>query len=239
MTVIGAVLLVILAPAAAVIGILIGVKGGLDNITHAPVVASGQSQHVAAGQDVMLFSYLGPSSGGDGVSDSSGTSPAPPGTCQVTDSSGKSIDLTPATSSLRISRNGASYREAGHFTATRDDDYRISCGNHPAMVLDADVTKHLARDIIVPIAVGVGAAIVIGLIGLALLIIGIVRITRSNREMREFDQQQAFAYGGPGPYPPQGGQYPPQGPYPPQGGQYPQQGPYPPGGPSDPYGPKS
>ncbi|TWP33517.1 hypothetical protein [Leekyejoonella antrihumi] len=214
MTVIGALMLVMLAPAAAVIGILIGVKDGIGNITGAPVVASGHSRQLTAGREVMLFSYVGRSSNGNGVSDSAGSRPAS-GTCRVTDSTGSAVDVT-GTSNVHITRDGAEYAGAGHFTAPKDDAYTITCGSHPAMVLDADVANHLLRKILLPIGIGVGVAILVGLIGLVLLIVGIVRITRSNRAMREFDLQGAPAYsgGGPGydPYPPQGQQDPPPGP---------------------------
>src|SRR5699024_4496820 len=76
MTVIGAVMLIVVAPAAAVIGFVYGLHSGMDKITGAPLVAAGQAHHLSAGASATVFGYSGADSGGTGVSTNGGALPA-------------------------------------------------------------------------------------------------------------------------------------------------------------------
>ncbi len=196
--IIGVVLLFVVAPAVGVIGFVYGLNSGMDKITGAPIVAAGQSHHLSAGDSATIFGYSGPASSGTGVSSNGGSLPT--STCQVTSPSGTSIDLIPQ-SGVQVTRGGSAYDMVGHFTATKDGDYVIDCGDHPALVLDSSIADHLLRTIFLPIGIAAGVAAIIALAGIILLIVGIVRLVRSRRAIQEFDMAQG-AYGAGQPYDP-------------------------------------
>ncbi len=196
--VIGVVLLIVVAPAVGVIGFVYGLNNGMDKITGAPMVAAGQAHHLSTGDSATIFGYSGPASGGTGVSTDGGSVPV--SACQVTSPSGSSIDLTPQTG-VQVTRGGSAYDMVGHFTAPKDGDYVIRCGDHPALVLDSSIADHLLRTIFLPIGIAVGVAGIVALAGIILLIVGIVRLVRSRRAIQEFDMAQG-AYGAGQPYDP-------------------------------------
>ncbi len=221
LTVVGVVLLVIVAPACAALGLILGIGGGMDDIAETAPLASGTTYVATAGQETTIYGSMGRDGGGDGVSSSSGQAPGP--RCQVRGESGESVSVTPS-GGTTITRQGVRYVESGEFTPPTSGEYAITCPGGSAIVMNSGRAGHVLKRIFTIVAVGVGVAIVIGCIGLAALVVGIVRISRSGREISEFDRAHGLGYaGGPGYAPPPPGYGPPPPGY----------GPPPPG-----YGPK-
>lgn len=204
--VIAIVLLVMIAPVCAAVGLVVGVGNGLDGITGTAPLASGATYHATAGQAVTIFAFQDHTDAGNGVASGSGPAGS---TCQVRDADGQQVDVRP-NGAMRITRNGTRYAESGEFLPDTSGDYTITCASGPALVLDSEYAGHLVKRIFVTVAVAVGGAVLIGLIGLVALVIGIVRLTRSNREIRDFDRAHGIGYaGGPGYGPPPPGYGPP------------------------------
>ncbi|WP_265443435.1 hypothetical protein [Flexivirga meconopsidis] len=222
LTVIGAVLIVLLAPAALGIGIWRGVVTGLDTINQQPTIPSGGTYSINSGLAARSIMVEGDYA--------EGLQPK----CRVTGPDGASVTVEEATGALSYSSRGTTWTRAGTFSPTSTGDYRIACGR-AAKVMDSDVAGQLGRNLALPIGIGIGVAALSFIAGVILLIVGIVKLSNSGKE-RRLAQQAAGGYYPGGYYPgPQGYQGYPSQQYPPEGypdGRPPQQKP---GNPDDPY----
>lgn len=187
LTVVGAVMLIIIAPACAVIGIVVGVNNTMDAIQDAPIVQTGSTYQATAGHTVTVLGFTGMHSG-SGVS--TGTHAGYGPGCQVTSPSGEQVNLTPS-SSLTITSDSRRFSASGEFTPQETGEYAISCGGGQAMVLDSSQADDLLKNTFIYAAVGVGTAVVVGIIAIILIVVGIVKINRSGNEMRDYDARQA------------------------------------------------
>ncbi|NNG37897.1 hypothetical protein HJ588_01225 [Flexivirga sp. ID2601S] len=215
LTVIGAVLIVILAPAALAIGIWRGVAGGVDELNNQDDLPPGSTYRVddSAERTILVA----------GSYDEAAPTPLP--TCRVTAPDGSQVPVAEPTGKLSVEWGDASYHKAAVFTPRGEGDYRIDCGES-AKVVRTTLANDISRKVLVPLGIGIGAAALSFIAGVIMLVVGIVKLSNSGKE-RRLAQQAAGGY-----YP--GGYYPPQG-YPEQHGQQPPQKPGNPGNPDDPY----
>ena len=197
LTIIGAIIMLPVAFGIFIGGTVLGVKNMANLVEEAPVVTAGSSHDFAADTTVAMF--------GDG----SGSS------CSVTDPSGSAVTLDNSAGGS-VQEGDSTFNLLGSFTTTDAGAYTIDCGSGvDVSVLSGKDASAVSQKLLMPILVGFGGAALAGLIGLGLLITGIVKLVRSNRERTAWSQQQAYAGGygaAPAGYPygqPQQG-YPPQ-----------------------------
>lgn len=198
LTILGALLMLVVAPAVFVIGLVFGVNGALDIIRQAPQVEPGGTVQMAAGQTRDIYAYTGVSSNSDGVTASTTAADAP--TCKVQSPSGADVQLTPASGRTTWSRDGGDYVMAGSFTATTAGDYRVDCGDREMLLPDGKDAKNAGEKAVTGIGGGLIIASIAGLIGLIMLIVGIVKLVNSGRERSQFRVQQQAAQWNPGGY---------------------------------------
>ncbi|MBD2759755.1 hypothetical protein IEE94_09555 [Yimella sp. cx-573] len=189
-TIIGAVMMLLLAPAAFVIGTVIGVKAAVDLVQDVPMVQSGNTVPAQAGQVLDLYAYIGADSSGDGVDSSADPSFGDVPACTVTGPSGQDVEVRPATGTAVWTRDGMAFGSAGSFTAESAGDYRIACGDKAALVPDGDQAKKAGEQAGWGIGLGLAIATVLGILGLIMLIVGIVKLVNSGKERTQFRLQQ-------------------------------------------------
>jgi hypothetical protein len=142
--------------------------------------------------------------------------------CVVTSPGSRPLPLTQQSSSteVTIDLEGSRYTESARFTTTEAGAYQVSCGDGAAVISASSFDSHF-RNLVTRIVVGALIGVLLGLIGLVLLILGIIRLVRSGRERSNYRLAQAtggMPYGGfpgtpySGGYPQQ--EYPPQDPGP-------------------------
>ncbi|WP_460468749.1 hypothetical protein [Calidifontibacter terrae] len=202
MTIIGAVLMLVIAPVIFVTGTVIGVKGAIDIITKAPQVPSGGSITLQQNDVHDLYAYVGYSTSSDGVSsDTSNTAPVP--SCTVTGPDGQPVNVTKATGNTVWTRGSSIYQSAGSFTPPTTGAYKVACGDHDALVPAGDEASSAGNKAAWSIGIGLAAAAVAGIIGLILLTIGIVKLVNSGKERSQYRlamQNQAWQQGPGMPY---------------------------------------
>lgn len=213
LTIIGAILMLVVAPAAAGIGIWKGVSGGMNAVSDTAWTAAGGSVHVTGAEDQTILV--------EGRYDTG--MPLP--TCEVTGPDGHRLTVDEGTTRLSMDWGGTAYSRAGTFTPSGPGDYTVDCSGHRTKVISSSVANDVARRVLVPLGIGVGIGVLAFLLGVVLLIVGIVKLVKSGQERSRARMAAAGWPGGPGP----GGS--PYGP--PQG--YGGQPPYKPGDPQDPY----
>ena len=197
LTILGALLMLVVAPAVFVIGLVFGVNGALDIIRQAPQVEPGGTVQMAAGQTRDIYAYTGASSNSDGVTASTTAADAP--TCKVQSPSGADVQLTPASGRTTWSRDGDDYGMAGTFTATDAGAYRVDCGEK-ALLPDGHDASNAGHKALTGVGGGLAIASVAGLVGLIMLIVGIVKLVNFGRERSQFRIQQQAAQWNPGGY---------------------------------------
>jgi len=198
LTIIGAVLMLILAPAAAGIGIWQGVSKGMSAVDDQPWIAANSSVHVTGngGQTILV----------EGTYDSTERLPH----CDVTGPGGRPVPVVRG-SSLTFDWGGTALTRTGSFTPVGDGDYRIDCDGLRTKVLDSSIADDITSRVLVPLGIGLGVGALAFLVGVILLIVGIVKLVSSGRERGQARIAAAGypgSYGGPSSYgPPPGGPY--------------------------------
>lgn len=180
---IGLVCMLLLAPTSFGVGLWVGVHRGTQAFQGDAWSASAPKQLEAATTYVVYAA-------GD-------ISAQLRGRCGAVDPAGTFIPFTSSTGNVTVNNQ----TERGSFTTTAAGSYRLNCGNVSLRVISDKQVAGLGKDIGIPVAVGVGGAIVLGLLGLVLTIVGIVRLVGSNNRRKQWQMAQ-----------PQWGPGPPQGP---------------------------
>lgn len=177
LTIIGAIIMLPVAFGIFLAGTVLGVKNLAHLVDEAPVVTAGSTHDFAADTTVAMFG------------DSNGSS------CTVTDPSGSTVTVENSTSGS-VSEGDTTFNLLGSFTTSAAGAYQIDCGSGvDVKVLSGKDAADVSKKLLMPILVGFGGAALAGLIGLAMLITGIVKLVRSNRERTAWSQQQAYAGG--------------------------------------------
>ena len=189
LTIVGAVMMLVLAPAAFVVGTVFGVKGAVDLVQSAPMVTSGGSVAMSVGQTRDIYAYVGASSSDSGIETDSTLGESVPA-CKVTSPSGADVPVSSATGNTSWTRDGGRYGSAGSFTAEEAGDHAVDCGSASAIVPDGDQASEAATKAAWGIGGGLIGATIIGILGLIMLIIGIVKLVNSGKERSQFRMQQ-------------------------------------------------
>lgn len=184
LTIIGAIIMLPVAFAIFLAGTVFGVKNMANLVKEAPVVAAGSTHDFAANTTVAMFG------------DATGSS------CSVTDPAGSPVTVENSTTGS-VKEGDSTFNLLGSFTTTDAGAYKIDCGAVDVSVLSGKDAADVSKKLLMPIFVGFGGASLAGLVGLGMLITGIVKLVRSNRERTAWSQQQAYAggYGAPTGYP--------------------------------------
>lgn len=199
LTIIGAVLMFVLAPAVFVVGTVLGVKGALDIVQSAPMVDAQGTVSMQAGQTRDIYAYAGVADTTDaGVDTNTTDSSAAP--CTVQNPDGAPVATTSSSGTTGWTRGGNRYVMVGSFTAESAGDYRIDCGDRAMLVPDGSDASKAGSKAVAGVGGGLAVASVAGLLGLVLLIIGIVKLVNSGRERSQFRLQQQAAQWNPGGY---------------------------------------
>ncbi|NHN55296.1 hypothetical protein G9U51_05795 [Calidifontibacter sp. DB0510] len=195
MTIIGAIMLV-LAPIIFFGGTFIGVAGLANEFKNYQPLDPGAS--VQADGNVRQDIY---------AAGSSSTSTTEASDCTVTGPQGE-VSVSGPNSSTSYSSGDTSATKIGSFTPPETGSYTVDCGTQ-VRVLPQAVSDKVTQNILASIGFAFAGALVLGVLGLILLIIGIIRWTGSNKARSQWRMQQQAAqwggYGGPGGY---GGQPP-------------------------------
>ncbi|WP_446666224.1 hypothetical protein [Flexivirga sp. B27] len=208
LTIVGAVLMLLIAPAAAGIGIWKGVSGGMSTVNDTAWIEPGGTAHVGDHQDQTIL-VEGRYETGE---------PLP--SCDVNGPDGQPITVDQGTARLSMDWGGTAYTRAGTFQSSGPGDYAIDCEGHRTKVLTSQLANDIARRVLVPLGIGIGIGVLAFLAGVVLLVVGIIKLVNSGRERNQ--ARMAASGGWPGQY----------GPPPGYGGQQP---PHKPGDPNDPY----
>lgn len=198
LTIIGAILMLVIAPAAAGIGIWQGVSGGMNAVRDTAWVAPGGTTHLTGAEDQTILV--------EGRYQTGEKLPS----CTVTAPDGQPVTVETGTTRLSMDWGGTAYSRAGTFRSTGAGDYTVDCSGQRVKVLSSSVADDIARRVLVPLGIGLGIGVLAFLAGVVLLIVGIVKLVNSGRERA---RERAFAAGRSGGYsrpgqPPYG---PPQG----------------------------
>lgn len=189
----GGVLFFLVAPAIFVAVLLIGVGKSVADIAGSDPVQPGGTAQLEAGQKVSLLVFAGTATG-DGATQGSGV-PAPDETCTVTDPTGQPANLT-RDSGTEVSDGGQSYREGYTLTAGPAGAYTITCGSSEVLVVDENAMSELGRNVGGTLVAALVIPFVVGIIGLALFIWGLVKFNRSKKAMPAGGYGQGqYAYG--------------------------------------------
>ena len=167
---IGLVCMVILAPSVFALGVWLGVNRGTDSFKGAPWTSSSPKA-LNATTSYVVFSDKNVSTTGQ---------------CGAVDPSGAFIAFT--SSSTKVTVNDQS--ELATFTSTSVGEYRLQGGDASLRVVGQQQVDKLAKDVGVPVLVGLGAAVLLGLVGLILTIVGIVRLVSSNGRRKQWQLNQ-------------------------------------------------
>lgn len=190
LTIIGPLLMIIVAPTIAIIGIWRGVTDGLDTVSDQPTIAAGSSYQVDNTESRTVL-----------VSGSYSASSLPD--CTITGSSGNQVTFDQRSTATSYSWGDESYTVAGEFTPTQTGNYTINCGTS-IKVLDSGLADSIGRKLFLPIGIGLGVGGLAFIVGVVLLIVGIVKLVNSGKE-RTLARQAAVGgypgqYGGYGGY---------------------------------------
>lgn len=189
LTIIGGVLMVVVAPVIFVVATVMGVKDAVNLISNTPVVPNGGTVTMTAGQTRDIYPYVGTSTSDTGV-DSSPTMATTVPDCTVTDPTGQDVSISTGGGATTWSRQGGAYQIYGSFTASQAGEYKVTCGNVDALVPDGHDATNAGKKAAWGIGGGFIGASVAGLLGLILLIVGIVKLVNSGKERSAFRMQQ-------------------------------------------------
>ena len=165
---IGLVLVLVLAPGALGLGVWSGVRNGLGALQDGRWTATVPQRLDASTAYVLLASR--------------GTDPVGSAArCGAIDPSGRFIRFV--SSSGSTINNDA---EAAAFTSSAAGSYRLDCGSASFRVATKKRIDGLGHDIGIPVLLGLGGAVVFGLLGLALIIFAIVRLVSTSGERRRW-----------------------------------------------------
>ncbi len=181
LTIIGALLMFLVAPAVFITGTVLGVKGGIDIVSKAPLVPSGGSITLQQNEVRDVYAYDGVSSSDNGV-DANTTYRSDLPSCAITGPDGAKVEFRPPAGNIAWTRDSVRYRSAGSFTATQAGSYQVTCGDHPTVVPSADDAQQAANHAVWWIGIALAIATVFGVLGLILLIVGIVKLVNSGKE---------------------------------------------------------
>lgn len=182
---IGLVCMLLLAPTSFGVGLWLGVHRGTQAFQGGSWTSSAPKQLDGATTYVIYAA--------NGVSTRAGDR------CGAVDPAGTFIPFTSSSGNVTINDQ----TEQGSFTTTTAGSYRLNCGDVSLRVISDQQVAGLGKDIGIPIAVGVGGSIVLGLLGLILTIVGIVQLVGSNSRRKQWQMGQQGQWG---PGPTQGGQ---------------------------------
>ncbi|MFC6704057.1 hypothetical protein [Flexivirga alba] len=185
LTIIGAILMLVVAPAAAGIGIWKGVSGGMNAVSDTAWVEPGGKVHVTGGEDQTIL-VEGRYSTGESLP-----------SCDVTGPDGQPVTVDESTARLSMDWGGTAYSRAGTFKSSGAGDYSIDCSGHRAKVLSSSVANDVARRVLVPLGIGLGIGVLAFLAGVVLLIVGIIKLVNSGRERAQARVAAAGWPGGP------------------------------------------
>lgn len=170
LTVVGAVLMLLIAPAAAGIGIWQGVSHGMSAVDDQPWIAAHGTVHVSGRHSQTILV--------EGGYEASESLP----TCEVTGSDGQPVPVVRGTAHLTMNWGGTALTRAGTFAPPDAGDYAVDCDGLRTKVLDSGIANDIARRVLVPIAIGVGLGGLAFLAGVVVLIVGIIKLVNSGRE---------------------------------------------------------
>lgn len=180
---IGLVCMLLLAPTAFGVGVWLGVHRGTQAFQGGSWTASSPKQLDASTTYVIYAA--------------SGVSTQVAGRCGAVDPAGAFIQFNSSSGNVTVNDQS----ERGTFTTTTAGSYRLNCGDVSLRVISNKQVEGLGKDIGIPIAVGVGGAALLGLVGLVLTIVGIVRLVGSNNRRKQWQMSQHPQWA---PGPPQG-----------------------------------
>lgn len=206
LTIVGAVLMFVVAPGSFITGTVLGVKDAVHIVSGAPLIQPGGTITLQQGERLRLYAYAGASSASDGVSTSmsdTSSQTTEPTTCDVAGPGGGQVTVTPSTSNTTWTRSGSRYTEAASFTADQAGAYTVRCGDHPALAPSADDASKAGHKALTYIGIALAIAAVLGILGLILLIVGIVKLVNSGKERSQYRlamQNQAWQRGYGPPY---------------------------------------
>lgn len=181
LTIIGAILMLVIAPAAAGVGIWKGVSGGMNAVSDTSWVNPGGKVHVTGAEDQTILVEGRYETG----------QPLP--SCNVTGPDGQPITVDAGTARLSMDWGGTAYSRAGTFTSSGAGDYTVDCRGHRTKVLSSSVANDVARRVLVPLGIGIGLGVLAFFAGVVLLIVGIIKLVNSGHERA---QARAAAAGG-------------------------------------------
>lgn len=185
-TIIGLMLMLVIAPAAAGIGIWLGVSGGMNAVSDTSWVSPGDTVHVT-GTDDQTILVEGRYGAGH---------PLP--SCNVSGPGGKPRPVRTGSAGLSMVGGGTAYSRAGTFTSAGTGDYTIDCSGHRTKVLSSSVANGVRRRVLIPLGIGIGLAILAFAAGVGLLIVGIVKLVNSGHERSRARAALADGPGGDG-----------------------------------------
>ena len=187
--ILGLLMMFIAAPALLIGGAAYGLRGAVDVAREAQVHPPGDTVALRQGEPVLVLVDVGPASGNALESSSSPTQ-----TCEIS-SAGVTLTQDATGSGLSANFDGRSWESAGTFAVPADGDYAVTCAGPAKVFTGADVEK-LGGSTIMALLFGVLGSLAVGLLGLVLTIVGIVKLVRSGRERRAGGG--GYGYGGPG-----------------------------------------
>lgn len=161
---IGLALLVIIAPAATIGGLVWSFSSLVGDASTGPTVIEGGTGEFEVGKNQMLILYVP-------AEDAAGAQ------CTAEGTSSGAVSQFPTSGSVTFG-DGSSYEQVLGVAATEDTTVTISCTGTEA---PAYLGPYSLLGIAAPMLIGPITGIVAGLIGLILTIIGIVRLVRSRR----------------------------------------------------------
>lgn len=180
---IGLVCMLVLAPLCFGAGLWFGVNRGLSAFQGGDWTTSTSKQLDAATSYVVFGAH--------------GTSTQSQARCGAVAPSGTFISF--ASSSGSVTLNDQS--EVGTFTTSTAGNYRLECGDISLKVIGQKQVDGLGKNIGIPVVIGLGSAALLGLLGLILTIVGIVRLVGSGNRRKQWQLAQQPQWR---PGPPQG-----------------------------------
>lgn len=191
--VLGLLLMFVGAPALLIGGAAYGIKGMVKVAEEAPVYQPGSPVALTSGEPVLVLVDTGAASG-----TAINTTTTQPQQCTVASPAGAELTLEGNQTHFTANFDGRHWESAGTYAVPATGDYSFTCAG-PAKVFTGDDVEKLGGRSIVAIVFGVLGSLAVGLLGLILTIVGIVKLVRSGRERRG-GGGGGYGYGNPGPY---------------------------------------
>lgn len=162
--IIGLVLLLLIGPAATIIGIVWSLSSLAGDTSSGPTVIEGASGEIEVTANQMLIVYVPQEDAAGAECTAAGTEPG-------------AVSVVPSTSSITFG-DGSQYEQRLGVAALEDTTITISCTGTDA---PAYLGPYNVFSMAAPMLIGPAIGLVAGLIGLVLTIIGIVMLVRSRR----------------------------------------------------------